>query len=157
MVSFCWRALGKAGEQPRFDGERLHAGENGGVVLPRQDRGRAPARATCLAAHDALERGAQRHLRFAHAHVAAQQAVHRVGLFHVFFYFGRAGELVGRFVVFKTRFKIPLPLVVLGERIALGLLAPGIQSDQLFCHLLRGLAHAAFWFCSTRRRPASRA
>ena len=126
-----------AAEQPDAYGEGLHA-RNGGIkMLPRQN-GRGRQNRALLAAHHALERRAQGDFGLADADVAAQQAVHRVGLLHVMLDVGGAGQLVGGLVVGKALFKIPLPGVVIGEGVALCLLAAGVQLDQLLGHRFGG-------------------
>ena len=136
---------GKAGQKSHLHREGLHARGGRLVVLPRQDGG-GHQDGALLAPHDALEGGAQGHLGFAHAYVAAQKAVHGVRALHILFYLGRAGKLVVRLVVLKARFEIALPVAVRREGIASGLLAAGIKLDKLFGHLLRGPAHARFGF-----------
>ena len=56
-----------------------------------------------------FERGAQRHFRFAVAHIAAQQAVHDSAAFHIAFDLFNALELVRRFRIRETLFELPLP------------------------------------------------
>ena len=126
-----------AGQQADADGEGLHPGQRRVEVLPRQNRGRGQNGAL-LAAHHAFEGGAQRNLRFAKADIAAEQAVHRPRLLHVVLDLGRAGQLVGGLLVGKALLKITLPGVIVGESIAVRLLAAGIQLDQLLGHLLGG-------------------
>ena len=125
------------GQQPDADGERLHPGGGRVEMLPRQNGG-GGQNGALLAAHDALEGGPQRHLGFAHAHVAAEQPVHRPGLFHVVLDLGGTGQLVGGLLIGKALLKIPLPGVVRREGIARRLLAPGVQLNQLFGHRLGG-------------------
>ncbi len=54
--------------------------------------------ATCFATHDGLERGADGDFRFAKADIAADQAIHRLGAFHVGFCFGNRADLIGSFL-----------------------------------------------------------
>ena len=126
-----------AGQQPNADGEGLHPGQRRVKVLPRQNCGGGKDGAL-LAAHHALERRPQRNLGFADADIAAEQAVHRPRLLHIVLDVRRAGQLVGRFLVGEALFKIALPGVVGGEGVAVGLLAAGVQLNQLFRHQLRG-------------------
>ena len=128
----------EAGEQPDFHRERLHAGDDAVVVLPRQQGG-GGQNGALLAAHDALEGRTEGDLRFADAHVAAEQAVHRPALFHVLFDLGGGGELVVRLVVLEARLEIALPLTVGGEGVACGLTAAGVELDELLGHLFGGL------------------
>ena len=128
----------EAGEHPDLDRERLHAGEDRVVVLPGQQGGGGQDGAL-FAAHDALERGPQGHFGLADAHVAAEQAVHRVAALHVLFDLGGGVELVVGLIVLEAGLKIALPVAVRREGIAGGLPPPGIQLDQLLRHLLGGL------------------
>ena len=84
-------------------------------MLPRENC-RRHEHGALLAVGNALERGAQRDLRFAEADVAAQQAVHRHFALHVALDFVDAAELVVRFFKLEMRLKVALPLVVLPER-----------------------------------------
>ena len=106
-------------------------------MLPSQNGG-GSQNGALLAAHHALERRAQSNLGLAKAHVAAQQPVHGPGLFHIVLDVGGAGQLVGGLIVGEALLKIPLPGVVGRESVTLGLLAAGVEFDQLFRHLLRG-------------------
>ena len=126
-----------AGQQPDADGERLHAGEGGVEMLPGQDGGGGQDRAL-LAAHHAFEGRPQRHLGLADPHVAAQQPVHRPGLFHVVLDLGGGRQLVGGLLIGEALFKVPLPGVVRREGVAPGLLAAGVQLDELLGHRLGG-------------------
>ena len=62
--------------------EAPEAAHGGGVMLLGQHRG-GHQNGGLLAVHDALHGGPEGHLRLAVAHVAAQEAVHGHGLFHV--------------------------------------------------------------------------
>ena len=130
-----------AGQQADADGERFHAGQRRVEVLPGQDRGGGQDRAL-LAAHHALERRAQGDFGLADADVAAQQAVHRPGLFHIVLDLGGGGQLVGGLLIGKALLKIALPGIVRREGRALGLFAAGVQLDELPGHRLGGGAHA---------------
>ena len=107
-------------------------------MLPGQQGGGGQDGAL-LAPHHALEGGPQGHLGLADPHVPAQQPVHGPGVLHIVFDLGGGGQLVLGLVVFKAGLKVLLPLPVGREGEALGLLAPGVQLDQLLGHLLGGL------------------
>ncbi len=100
-------------------------------MLPRQNCGGGKDGAL-LAAHHALERRPQRHLGFADADIAAEQAVHRPRLSISCLMSAAQSQLVRRFLVGEALFKIALPGVVGGEGVAVGLLAAGVQLNQLF-------------------------
>ena len=135
-----------AGEQPDADGKRLHPRRGGVEVLPRQDGGRGQNR-TLLAAHHALESCAQGNLGFANAHIAAEQPVHRPGLFHVVLDFGGGRQLVSGLLIGEPLLKIVLPCVIRREGIAGRLLAPGIQLNQFLRHRLGSGLDFAAGFC----------
>ena len=109
-------------------------------MLPGQQGG-GGQKGALLAAHHALEGRAQGNFGLAHAHVAAEQAVHRVGLFHVLFDLGGGVELVVGLVVLKAGLEIVLPVAVGREGVSLGLPAPGVQFNELLGHLLGGFFH----------------
>ena len=107
-------------------------------MLPGQQGG-GSQQGALFAPHDALEGGPQGHLGLAYAHVAAQQPVHGPGVLHVVLDLGGGGQLVLGLVVLEAGLEVLLPFAVGGEGEALGLLAPGIELDQLLGHLLGGL------------------
>ena len=111
--------------------------QRGVVVLPDRQSG-GGRRGALLAAHHALEGGAQGHFGLAHAHVAAQQAVHGITLFHVLLDLGGGVQLVVGLVVVKAGLKVPLPVAVRREGIARGLTAASVELDQFLRHLLGG-------------------
>ena len=93
-----------------------------------------------LAVLHGLEGGTQCDFGFAEAYVAADEAVHRHGLFHVGFNFVDGGELVGGFLIGEGVFQLFLPWGVRAEREALGALAGGVQLDQVVGDLVDVLA-----------------
>ena len=111
------------------------------VVLEHQHRGRRQQR-HLLAVHHGLERGPQRHLGLAVAHVPAQQPVHGRRRFHVALDVGDRRHLIGRQLVLEGRLELLLPVGVGGEAVA-GYGAPcGIELQQLLGHVAHGLADA---------------
>ena len=85
-----------------------------------------------------LERGSDRHLRLAEAHVAAHQAVHRHGALHVRLDVLDGLQLVRRLLVGKGLFHLPLPGSVGGEGVA-DRRDPGLVQDDQFLGDLRHL------------------
>ena len=75
---------GEPGEDLDLHREVLEPAAGGGVMLLGQHRG-GHQNGGLLAVQDALHDGPEGHLRFAVAHVAAEEAVHGPGLFHVLF------------------------------------------------------------------------
>ena len=110
-----------------------------------------------LAAHHGLERGANRHLRFAKAHVAADQAIHRALGFHVGLGRGDGGELIGRFLEEKGRLEFALPFVVRRKGEALGRLALGVDARAASRRSRRRLSPRSSWPWPICRRRARRA
>ena len=125
--------LGRALEaRGHLDPERVVAqalGE-GAEVLLGQDRG-GHQEHDLLGVGGGLERGAQRHLGLAVAHVAADQAVHRAALLHVGAHGLDGVHLVGGLAVGERALELHLPLGVGGERVSRAALALGVQVDQL--------------------------
>ena len=99
-------------------------------MLPGQQGGGGQDGAL-FAPHHALEGGPQGHLGLADPHVPAEQPVHGPGVLHVVFDLGGGGQLVLGLVVLKTGLEVLLPLAVRGESEAPGLLAAGVELDQL--------------------------
>ena len=94
----------------RLDAERVvgHPAAEGAFVLLRQHGGRHE-HGRLLAELDGFEGGADGHFRLAEAHVAADKAVHRLLVGHVFLHFGDGGQLVVGFLVGKLGLKLMLP------------------------------------------------
>ena len=113
--------------------EALHRGL---VVLLGQDRGRDQDRRLQAVQH-ALHHGAEGDLGLAVAHVAAEQAVHRGGRFHVPLDLLDAAELVPGLRVAEGVLELRLPGAVRREGVARTALALGVEPDQLARHLLR--------------------
>ncbi len=97
-----------------------------------------------LAVHHGLERRAQRNLRFAVAHVAAEQAIHRQVALHVALDLLRGLKLVGRFVVGEVFLKFLLPRRVRPKGVAPVLLPLGVELHEVEGQLLEAFAHLRF-------------
>ena len=123
------------------DGELREALLEGLEVLEAEDGGRREDR-DLLAVLHGLEGGAHGHFGFAVADIAAEQAVHGRGRFHVVLDGADGGELVVGLVVVEGVFKLALEFVVVREGVALRGVALGIELEQLAGHVLHGLAHA---------------
>ena len=128
----------EAGEQLHLDREALHPAGGRLVMLPRED-GRGTEQRALLAVHHAFEGGPERHLRLAEAHVAAEQPVHRDGVFHIRFDLVDAAELVVRLLKGEPPLKVVLPVGVGRKRVALDRHPLGIEFCQLLGHVLDGL------------------
>ena len=96
-----------------------------------------------LAAHHGLEDGAQGNLGLAVAHVAAEQAIHHLGLLHVALDVLDGGQLIRRLLVGEVVLELPLPGGVLIEGVARHGLALGVELEQVARDVLDGLAHLA--------------
>ena len=165
----CSRVRAETAEH--FDAHRIieHALPESLEMLLRENGGRHEHR-DLLAFHDRFECGANRHLGFAEADVAADQAIHRARLFHVALGRGDRLELVGRFAKRKRMFELDLPLRVGAEgvaelRFALGLHGQhfsGVVEDGggrvFLCPRPFGIRERAERrrFLSRRRRSAKR-
>ena len=111
-------------------------------MLLHQNRGGREHR-RLLAAHHGLEDGAQGHLGLAVAHVAAEQAIHHLGLFHVALDVLDGGQLIRRLLVGEVVLELPLPGGIPLEGVARHGLALGIELEQIARDVLDGLAHLA--------------
>jgi hypothetical protein len=111
------------------------------AVLLREDR-RRHEHGNLLAVLHRLERGADRHLGLAVAHVAADQPVHGRGGLHVDARVLDGLELVGRLVVRERGLQLFLPHGVGLERMAGQRAARGVGLEQLLGHVLDGLLRA---------------
>ena len=108
-------------------------------MLLRQ-HGRGHEHGDLPAVHHRLERGANGHFRFPVAGVAANQAVHRFGAFHVRLHLADGAELIGRFLVDERALEFALPGRVPGERVAGLRFARSLDGQQLG----GDVAHGAF-------------
>ena len=103
--------------------------------MPSKDRG-------LFAVEHALHHRAQGHLGLAHAHVAAEQTVHRHGGFHVALDLLGAFELVLGLGIGEVLLELALPLAVRREGEARQALPLGVKADELARHALGGAARA---------------
>ena len=117
-------------------GQHLHRDREGAepvlgrdiVLLGQHGGGHQNGR--LLAVQNTLHHRPQGHLRLAVAHIAAQQAVHGNGLFHIALDFHNGPQLVSRLLIVKGVLKLPLPRAVGGKGKARLPLPLGIQLDQ---------------------------
>ena len=79
------------------------------------------------------------HLSLSEAHISAEESVHRNRLHHILLNFLNAAKLVIGLGVIKSRLKILLPVVVLGECKSLCLSALCIKGNKLVSHILDSL------------------
>ncbi len=137
--------------EARFQRFMMLEGEHG---RRREDR-------HLLAVHHRLEGRAHRHFRLAVADIAAEQAIHRRGRFHVALDVGHGAGLIHRQVPRERRFEFFLPVRVGRERVARHCLARGVELQELFGHVAHGLLHARLGLGPRRaaqpieRRPAA--
>ena len=120
----------EAGEQ--FDAERIigHALAEGVEMLLGQDGGGGED-GDLFAGQGGFEGGANGHFGFAVAHVAADEAVHGAGRFHVLFGGDNGAHLVGRLLIDEAVLKFALPAGVGREGVA-GLGSAGGMDGQHF-------------------------
>ena len=114
----------------------------GVVVLFRQHRGGHQDR-HLLAVHGGLERGPHRHLGFAVAHVAANQAVHGLIRHHIRQHVGDGLQLVRGFLIFEGGFELPVSRVRRREVVTRQHPAQGIQLHQFPGDLFHRLFYPA--------------
>ena len=127
----------EAREHRDLHGERRVALAERDEVLLGQERGRHQHR-DLLALHHRLERRADRDLRLAEPHVAADQAIHRLGQLHVVLDVLDRGQLIARLVVRERVLQLVLPRRVGPERVALDGHPDAVETDELAGHVLHG-------------------
>ena len=110
------------------------------VLLTKYRGGRKERR--LLAFDDGLEYGAHRDFGLSEAHVAAQQAVHDLALFHILFYLRYRYELIVRFVVREIVLEFFLPDGVGGIFISFGAEPFFVKGYEIGGHFLHRTAHA---------------
>ena len=108
----------KAVKQSHRHGHIPETPHRGIIVLHCKYCGRHQKRALLALAY-AFKRRAQGNLRFAEAHIAAKQAVHRHLPLHIVLYFVNTAQLILCFVIFKAALKIALQVGIGAECIAL--------------------------------------
>ena len=131
------RLRAKAREHPDLDREAVKALHGGLIVLlgehrRRHEDGRLPP------VEHALHHGAQGDLGLAVAHVAAQEAIHRHGLFHVGLDLLDAAQLVVRLRIAEVLLKLRLPRAVGREGVSLRAAARGVERGELLGHAFGG-------------------
>ena len=128
----------EARKQLNIHRNRIKAAQRRLIMLIRQ-HGRRREQHALLTGQNAFERGTERDLRLAEAHVAAEQSVHRARRFHIVLDLFNAPELIVRFHIGEAAFKIVLRIVIRQERNALRLLPRRVELDELRCHILDSL------------------
>jgi len=135
--------VAEAGEHLHLDREWCQAAGERVEVLLGQDGGRHQ-HGDLLAVHHSLEGGPQRNLGLAVAHIAADQAIHRLLAFHISLDFGDGPELVFRLDIGEGSLQLMLPGRVRPEGVALDSGSHGVQLKQVAGKLLDGLAGGLF-------------
>ena len=118
----------EAGKQLHCDGVALQPPQEGLVVLPRQD-GSGHQHSALLAIQHALKDRPQGDLRFAKAHIAAQQPVHRRRPLHIRLDLRRALQLIVGLIIGKAQLKVPLHIPVRAKGVAGGTHPLGVESN----------------------------
>ena len=142
-ISFCCFGVAEAADHFDGDGERSEALLESFVVLEGEDGGRGE-HGDLLVVADGLECRAHRDFRLAVADVAAEQAVHGLGRFHVASDVGDGLRLVFGLVELERVFELANELVARGKGVAFGHLPFGIELEEFVGHVFHGLAHARF-------------
>ena len=110
------------------------------MVLRGQNRCRAENR-HLLARRHHFERAAQGDFGFAEAHVAADQAIHRLVVFQIALHVVDGAQLVGRLAVGERLLHLHLPVGIGAERGPLRGLTGRVEPDQFARHFARLIAH----------------
>ena len=121
------------------------------VMLEGEDRGGRQYR-DLLVVGDRFESGAHGDFRLAVADIAAEQAVHGLGRFHIAFHVGDGQVLVFGFAVLEGVFEFAHPFVVGWEGVAFRRFSFGVELEEFVRHVFHGFADAGFGF-----RPGCRA
>ena len=124
---------GKAREAA-LEGFEMLEGENGGG---RED-------GDLFVVGDGFEGGAHGDFGFAVADVAAEEAIHRSGAFHVALDVGDGVVLVLRFLEFEGVFEFALEIAVGREGVAVGGFARGVEAEELVGHVFERFADVGF-------------
>ncbi len=132
-------ASAESGEQLDANGIIGHALAKSVEVLLRED-GRRHEHGDLLTVHDGLEGGADADFSFTEADVAANEAVHRFGEFHIGLGFKDGAHLIGSFLVDKGALEFALPGCVGGEGMAGLGFAGSLDGEQLAGDIM----HSAF-------------
>ncbi len=135
----------EAGDHLDVDGEVGEAALEGLVVLEAEDCGGGED-CDLLSVLHGLEGGAHGDFGFAVADVAAEEAIHGLGGFHVALDVGDGGDLVVGFVEVEGVFELVLHVGVGGEGRALRGLALGIELEKLGRHVGHRFFYAGFGF-----------
>ena len=139
------RGRAVAVEQMDVHGEAEKALHRGLVVLLGQNRRRHQKR-RLFAVEDALHDRAQRDFGLAVTDVAAEQAVHRLLLFHVRLDLLNAAELVICLLIAEFFLKFYLPRRIRCKGVALEALALGVELNELLGELFGGGLRAGLGF-----------
>src|SRR5580704_14076524 len=128
--------------------EHLDAGGKGGeaaleglVMLKGEDCG-GSENCDLLGVGDGFDRGAHSHFGFAVADVAAQEAIHWRGAFHVALNVGDGEVLVGSFLELEGIFKFALEVAVWRKRQAWGGFSGCVEGEELLGHVFERLSDA---------------
>ena len=117
--------------------------DGGGVMLLRQHGGRHQDR-RLLAVEHAFHHRAQRDLRFAVAHIAAEQAIHRARALHVALDLRDGAKLIVRLLIVEGVLKLALPGGVRRKGEAGAALPFGVELDKPLGKILRRGLGAGF-------------
>ena len=137
----------KAREHPDLDREAVKA-LHGRLIVLLGEHGRRHQNGRLPPVEHALHHRAQGDLGLAVAHVAAQEAVHGHGLFHIGLDLIDASQLVVRLRIAEVLLKLRLPRAVGRKGVALRAAARGVERGELLGHAFRGRLGTRF-----RARP----
>ncbi len=143
----------EAGDHLDVDGEVGEAALEGLVVLEAEDGGRGED-CDLLSVLHGFEGGAHGDFGFAVADIAAEEAVHGLGGFHVGLDVGDCGDLVVGFVEVEGIFELALHVGVGGEGCTLCCLTLGVELEKLGRHVGHGFFYTGFCFLPALRAEA---
>ena len=124
----------ETGQHFNIDAEILHSLVKTGKMLLGKDGRRHKICHLFVILHS-FKRSPHCNLRFAISDVPADKSVHYLAAFHVFFGIFYRTKLVGRLLIRKKFFKLPLPRCIRTELVSFLLLSYRIKFHQFICHL----------------------
>ena len=148
LLIFFW--CPQTGKHPHLDAVIAHSLHKGVVMLAGKDR-RRHKDGHLLAIQNSLKGGADRNLRLSIADISADQAIHCLDTFHVFFRIFDRAQLVFRLLVWKHFFKFTLPYRIFFKCVPLLCLPFCIQIDKFLRDLLDGTFDTGFRLFPLRR------
>ena len=140
----------QTGKHPHFDAVITHSLDKRIVMLARKNR-RRHKNSHLLTIHNGFECRTDRDFRLSISDIPADQAVHCLDTFHVFFRIFDRVQLILRLLIRKDLFKFALPNRIFFKCVSLLRLSFCIQIDQFLRDLLDGPFDTRFRLLPLRR------